>query len=167
MMCVLSGGNAAWGTVAARSKAQERVTMGILHEDTASLRLRLEQVSIQVEELKVWSDAQLRLLQNRLHAQIAQLQSEIARMQSEPLVEGPGDYSARIETQLQQLAAKGDAVYDLIRRQLEQQSGQLPRGDVPGRSGDDTGNGATTPEPPVGGQVHLDFPPPGVEPPPA
>ncbi len=89
--------------------------MGTVDQNTASLQLRLRQVSARIEQLKIWSDAQLQVLQTQLNTQIAELQIEIAKLQSESPAPGTTDYAARIEAQLQELSAKGDAVYDLLR----------------------------------------------------
>lgn len=79
----------------------------------------MERVSAQIEELKLWSDAELARLRSRLHAQIGRLQTEVAQLHVESPAESTTDYAARIEAQLTELAAKGDSVYELLRSSLE------------------------------------------------
>ncbi len=93
--------------------------MGTPEQDAAAVKLRMERVSAQIEELKLWSDAELARLRSRLHAQIGRLQTEVAQLHVESPAESTTDYAARIEAQLTELAAKGDSVYELLRSSLE------------------------------------------------
>lgn len=121
--------------------------MDTSEEDATALRLRLDQVSAHLEELKLWSDTQLHLMQSRLHTQFARLQVEVAELQSVAPLPGSADYATRLEAQLRQLADRGDAVYALLRGHLDPESQDLPySGNIGVKA--DRSTPVSTPEPP-------------------
>lgn len=100
--------------------------MGTANNNSAtswtSWKEQVAHISAQLEELKAWSDSQHRLLHTRLDTQIAELQSEIKQLESEMAAGTSNEYVGRISRQLEELTAKGDAVYDLLLAVLAQRS---------------------------------------------
>jgi hypothetical protein len=124
-----------------------------LPADTSSLssrRQHLAHILTQMEEIKRWSDAQIHTLQAGIYSRIAELEVEIHALESRSPEEGGHDYSGAIAGTLQELAARGDAVYDLL-------VGMLPdagRSRAPsGGMNHGEGNGVT-PEPPLNSPEH-------------
>jgi hypothetical protein len=116
----------------------------------SSRRQRLAHILSQVEEIKLWSDAQIHTLQAGFYSRIAELEVEIHTLESRSPEDGDHDYSGTIAGKLQELAARGDAVYDLL-------VSMLPDG---GRSSAPSGGmehgeaNGVTPEPPVNSLEH-------------
>jgi hypothetical protein len=116
----------------------------------SSQRQRLAHILSQMEEFKLWSDAQIHTLQAGFYRRIAELEIEIHTLESRSPEDGDHDYSGAIARKLHELAARGDAVYDLL-------VSMLPDG---GRSSTPSGsmeNGETNgvmPEPPLNSLEH-------------
>ena len=81
-------------------------------------RLAIAMLEARVEELKVRSEAEYRFLHSRLDEQIAELQAELKKLAAEVAAAGPDAYVQSISAQLEELKAKGDAAYDLLRATL-------------------------------------------------
>jgi hypothetical protein len=79
-----------------------------------SRRQRLAHIRSQMEAIKLWSDAQIHTLQAGLYSRIAELEAEIHALESRSPEEGDYDDSDAIAWKLQELADRGDAVYDLL-----------------------------------------------------
>jgi hypothetical protein len=89
-------------------------------EDAKSWSQRIAGISAQIEEMKAWLESQERDLVSSLHAQIASLQAELGQLDFE-IASGPsGVYANQLATQIEALRARGDAVYDLMLRDLSQ-----------------------------------------------
>jgi hypothetical protein len=88
-------------------------------------RHRLARLQSQLEELRLWSEAELQTLQAGLSARISELEGEIHRLESRTPSEGDHDYPGKIARQLQELAARGDAVYGLLVTTLAESSDRL------------------------------------------
>jgi len=138
---------------------------------TYTRRERLAYILSQIEQIKLWSDAQIHMLQAGLYSRIAELEVEIRALESRSPEDGDQDYSGAIAARLQELAARGDAVYDLLISMLpvgeRNGSGTLPDSGTPssgvkdgeeagGTSGPATGDGSgwVTPEPEAGSPEH-------------
>jgi hypothetical protein len=106
---------------------------------TSARRERLAYILSQIAQIKLWSDAQIQVLQAGLYSRIAELEVEIRALVSQSPEDGDYDYSGAIAAKLQELAARGDAVYDLLVSMLpdgDRESGARPTGA--------TSNGAST-----------------------
>jgi hypothetical protein len=129
---------------------QDQLSTGA--SSVSSRRLRLAHILSQMEEIKLWSDAQIQMLQAGFYSRIAELEVEIHALESRSPEDGDHDYVGALAGKLEELAARGDAVYDLL-------VSMLPVG---GRSGspssDDKEIGeanGVTPEPEAGSPEHL------------
>jgi hypothetical protein len=71
-----------------------------------------------MEEIKLWSEAQIHTLQAGLYSRIAELEAEIHALESRSPEDVDVDYSCAIACKLQELADRGDAVYDLLTSML-------------------------------------------------
>jgi len=89
-------------------------------DDAKSWSQRIAGISAQIEEMKVWLDSQERDLVTTMHAQIANLQAELAKLELEVASGSTGAYANHLATQIEALRARGDAVYDLLLRELSQ-----------------------------------------------
>jgi len=89
-------------------------------DDVKSWSQRIAGISAQIEEMKVWLDSQERDLVSSLHAQIASLQGELGKLEFEIAAGTTGVYANQLATQIEALRARGDAVYDLMLRELSQ-----------------------------------------------
>jgi hypothetical protein len=89
-------------------------------EDAKSWSQRIAGISAQIEEMKAWLDSQERDLVSSLHAQIASLQAELGQLDFEIASGTSGVYANQLATQIEALRARGDAVYDLMLRDLAQ-----------------------------------------------
>jgi hypothetical protein len=89
-------------------------------DDAKSWSQRIAGISAQIEEMKVWLDSQERDLVSTMHAQIASLQSELAKLEFEVAAGSVGGSANHLATQIEALRARGDAVYDLLLRELSQ-----------------------------------------------
>jgi hypothetical protein len=112
-----------------------------------SRRQRLAHVLSQMEEIKLWSDAQIRALEAGFYNRIAELEVEIHALESRSPEDGDHDYSGAIAGKLEELAARGDAVYDLLVSMLPDGG----RGSAPSNDGE--ANGITL-EPEAGSPEH-------------
>jgi hypothetical protein len=92
---------------------------------SSSSRQRLARLLSQLEELRLWSEAELQTLQAGLSARISELEGEIHRLESRAPSEGDHDVPGKIARQLQELAARGDAVYGLLVTTLAESSDRL------------------------------------------
>jgi DNA-binding FrmR family transcriptional regulator len=81
---------------------------------------RIAGISAQIEEMKVWLESQERELVSSLHTQIASLQAELEKLELEIASGSGGVYANHVATQIEALRARGDAVYDLMLRELSQ-----------------------------------------------
>lgn len=88
--------------------------MGTTDNNMRSWKQHVARISAQIEELKVWSYSQHRLLRSSLDAQIVELQSEITLLESEIAAGTSNEYAGKIARQIEELTAKGDAVYELL-----------------------------------------------------
>ena len=89
-------------------------------DDAKSWSQRIAGISAQIEEMKVWLDSQERDLVSSLHTQIANLQAELAKLEFEIGAGTNGAYANHLASQIEALRARGDAVYDLMLRELSQ-----------------------------------------------
>jgi capsule polysaccharide export protein KpsE/RkpR len=89
-------------------------------DEAKSWSRRIEGISAQLEDMKVWLDAQERDLISSLHAQLATLQAELGKIEFEIGSGTSGIYANHLATQIEALRARGDAVYDLLLRELSQ-----------------------------------------------
>ena len=84
-------------------------------DDAMSWSEHIARISAQIDELKVWLDAEQRSLYSRLEAQIGSLQSEIAKLVDMEAASGTtSTYASQLAMQIEALRARGDAVYDLL-----------------------------------------------------
>jgi hypothetical protein len=117
----------------------------------SSRRQRLAHILSQMEEIKQWSDAQIHTLQAAFCSRIAELEVEIHMLESRSPEDGDHDYSGTIAGKLQELAARGDAVYDLLVSMLPDGG----RSGIPlGGSEDGEASIGVTPEPPLNSLEH-------------
>ena len=89
-------------------------------DEAKSWSQRIAGISAQIEEMKVWLESQERDLVSSMHAQIASLQSELAKLELEIAAGTSGAHANHLATQIEALRARGDAVYDLLLRELSQ-----------------------------------------------
>ena len=89
-------------------------------DDAKSWSQRIAAISAQIEEMKVWLDSQERDLVSNLHTQISSLQAELGKLEFEIAAGNSGMYANHLATQIEALRARGDAVYDLMLRELSQ-----------------------------------------------
>jgi hypothetical protein len=116
----------------------------------SSRRQRLAHILSHLEDIKLWSDAQIQTLQAEFYSRIAELEVEIHALQCRSPEDGDHDYSGAISGKLEELAARGDAVYDLL-------VSMLPDGGRSGAPSDGKEIGSVhgiTPEPEVGSPEH-------------
>jgi hypothetical protein len=71
-----------------------------------------------VEELKVRCDAEYRRLHDRLDTQVAELRGELRKLEEVEVSDSDAN-AQRVAAQLDELRAKGDAAYDLLRAKLK------------------------------------------------
>jgi hypothetical protein len=118
---------------------------------TSSRRQRLARILSQMEQIKQWSDAQIHTLQDGFYSRIAELEVEIHALESRSPKDVDHDYTSAIAGKLQELAARGDAVYDLLVSMLpdEGRSSTPPSGAKENRDAD-----GVTPEPPLNSLEH-------------
>lgn len=78
-------------------------------------RQAIGQIAAQIDELKASIDSESRTLYTKLSAEIATLQAELRGLEAEVAAAGPESYARQVAAQIEELRAKGDAAYDLLR----------------------------------------------------
>lgn len=88
------------------------------HSDATEWSREIARIAAHIEELKIWFDAECRLLQANLDAQIAEVRNDLKRLKAEVAASQPGPYALRVAAQIEDLKAKGDAAYERLQAQL-------------------------------------------------
>lgn len=93
--------------------------MGINEEQLrARWRADLARVAVQIDDLKARIDTESRMLHASLSAQIADLQADLEKLESEVDAAGADTHVRQIAVQIAELSAKGDAAYQLLQAEM-------------------------------------------------
>jgi hypothetical protein len=86
--------------------------------EAESWRAELARISSQLDELKARSDEEYRTLHSALDAQLADVQAALQRLNAEVASLRPSTYARRVEVQIEELRAKGDAAYERLQASM-------------------------------------------------
>ena len=82
--------------------------------EAESWRAELARIATQLDELKARSDEEYRALYSVLDAQLADLRAALRKLEADVAALRPSAYARRVEAQIEELRAKGDAAYDRL-----------------------------------------------------
>ena len=82
--------------------------------EAESWRAELARISRQLDELKARSDEEYRTLHSVLDSRLAELQAALRKLEAEVASLRPSAYARRVEAQIEELKAKGDAAYERL-----------------------------------------------------
>lgn len=89
--------------------------MGINEEQLrARWRADLARIAAQIDDLQARVDSESRMLHASLSAKVAELQSDLGKLEAEVDATGADTHVRQIAVQIAELSAKGDAAYQLL-----------------------------------------------------
>ncbi len=82
----------------------------------------IARLTTQIDVLRACVDSDVQNLRIYFESQIAALQAEVKRLETQAVAAGADTYISKIEAQIAQLQAQGDAAYALLQYDLKSRS---------------------------------------------